>query len=91
MCEKASQALECIDPPLKVLEEEGHDEAHDRWIETGKALKAIDRNLYTEWVSWTGTFQSGYKCQVLWDYFPPKVSTRFSSFFYFFIFSFYSF
>jgi Ca2+-binding EF-hand superfamily protein len=61
--ERAINAVACIEKPTDVK----------LWIDVGKALKAIDRNLYSVWFKWTSDFQSGYKCQVLWDYFPPKV------------------
>ena len=66
MCERATKALACIDPPT--------DPKHDikNWIDVGKQLKAIDRNLYNDWLTWSNGYQSGYKCQVLWDFFPPK-------------------
>ena len=28
--------------------------------------------MYGEWVKWSDGFRSGYHCQVLWDFFPPK-------------------
>ncbi|GMI03649.1 hypothetical protein TrVE_jg3561 [Triparma verrucosa] len=72
MSEKAIKALHSCDQPALVEEHDGTDEAQEAWIEVGKALKKIDRNLYAEWVKWTDGFRSGYHCQVLWDYFPPK-------------------
>jgi hypothetical protein len=62
ICEKARKSLASIDPP----------ENDADWIEVGQALKAIDRNLYNDWYKWSSDFMSGYKCQVLWDFFSPR-------------------
>ncbi len=68
MCERATKSLHAIDPPQSFEP----DEATQVFLDVGKALKSIDRNLYFQWVEWAGGFVSNYKCQVLWDYFPPK-------------------
>ena len=74
MSEKATELLSenCIDRPSLLAKCEGVENAEKHWIEVGKNLKMIDRNLYKVWHDWTDGFQSSYKCQVLWDFFPPR-------------------
>ena len=72
VCEKAVKTLDAVDKPELVAEYESEDAAKEHWIEVGKALKAIDRNLFSSWKEWTSGFQSNYKCTVLWNYFEPR-------------------
>ena len=57
---------------MVVAEYESQDAGNEHWIEVGKALKAIDRNLFNSWKDWSDGFQSNYKCGVLWNYFEPR-------------------
>ena len=70
MCERAMKALFAVDKPEADADDQESEQK--KWIKVGKALKAIDRNLYKSWVEWSDGFQSNYKCQALWDFFPPK-------------------
>eukprot|EP01038_Epipyxis_sp_PR26KG_P011939 gene11939-15981_t len=40
-------------------------------ITIGKAMKRIDRTLFSEWSKWCDNIFSTYVSTVLWDFFPP--------------------
>lgn len=42
-----------------------------RWRAVGRALKAIDRSLFGNWVEWTDDYVPASQCQLEWDSFGP--------------------
>ncbi|TMW64410.1 hypothetical protein Poli38472_013032 [Pythium oligandrum] len=76
--DKAFQYLAHLPTPKRQKEEakEGEDgpsesDAQVRWIEVGKALKAVDRGLLEAWVRWSDGFVSAPRCRMLWEGFTP--------------------
>ncbi|CCI44368.1 unnamed protein product [Albugo candida] len=42
-----------------------------KWIQVGKALKAVDRGLFDAWVQWSASYTSLSKCRMYWQSFDP--------------------
>eukprot|EP01039_Chlorochromonas_danica_P007761 gene7761-8572_t len=49
-----------------------HKEKLNHIVDVGKALKSVDRTLFTDWSKWADQVLSANVCMVLWDFFEPR-------------------
>lgn len=94
LVDAAINALKYIDAPAPMpqaqngngsgwvgREDSGAAEARALWLEVGKALKAVDVRLLTQWRDWCkpcGRYSTSV-CQAVWDVLPPMSCDTHSS------------
>lgn len=65
----ASKSTQSIDKPLNKVSVD--PELSRSIIDIGKALKRVDRTLFSEWASWCSQVFSNKVATAMWDFFPP--------------------